>query len=101
MLDLYAGSGALAIEALSRGASEATLVDSDVAAARAIRQNLDRLGIEEARVVRAGVTPFLKNAAQRKERWDLVFCDPLIDSRAASRGISNDCCPRSSPRKAG
>jgi 16S rRNA (guanine966-N2)-methyltransferase len=76
VLDLYAGSGALAIEALSRGASETTLVDSDVAAARAIRQNLDRLGIEQARVVRAGVAPFLKNAAQRRERWDLVFCDP-------------------------
>jgi 16S rRNA (guanine966-N2)-methyltransferase len=76
VLDLYAGSGALAIEALSRGASEATLVDSDVAAARAIRQNLGRLGIEQARVVRAGVAPFLKHAAQREEQWDLVFCDP-------------------------
>jgi 16S rRNA (guanine966-N2)-methyltransferase len=76
VLDLYAGSGALAVEALSRGASEATLVDSDVAATRAIQQNLDRLGIEHARVVRAGVNPFLKNAAQRRERWDLVLCDP-------------------------
>jgi 16S rRNA (guanine966-N2)-methyltransferase len=76
VLDLYAGSGALAIEALSRGASEATLVDSDVAATRAIEHNVDRLGIEQARVVRADVTRFLKNAAQREQEWDLVFCDP-------------------------
>jgi 16S rRNA (guanine966-N2)-methyltransferase len=76
VLDLYAGSGALGIEALSRSASQATLVDSDVAAMRAIRQNLSRLGIDQARVVRAGVSPFLKNAAQLEQRWDLVFCDP-------------------------
>ncbi len=43
MLDLFAGSGALAIEALSRGAAEATLVDSAAAAIEAIRRNLERL----------------------------------------------------------
>jgi 16S rRNA (guanine966-N2)-methyltransferase len=76
VLDLYAGSGALGIEALSRGASEATFVDSDVAAVRAVRQNLARLGIEPGPVVRAGVGPFLRSAVQRGQRWDLVFCDP-------------------------
>jgi 16S rRNA (guanine966-N2)-methyltransferase len=76
VLDLYAGSGALGIEALSRGAAEATMVDSDVAAVRAVRQNLTRLGIEQARAVRAGVGPFLRNAARQGRRWDLAFCDP-------------------------
>jgi 16S rRNA (guanine966-N2)-methyltransferase len=83
-LDLYAGSGALGIEALSRGAIEATFVDSDVAAVRAIRGNLARLGIEharragdaQARVTRAAVPAFLRAAARRRERWSLAFCDP-------------------------
>ena len=46
MLDLFAGSGALAIEALSRGAAQATLVDTSPAALTAIRRNLEALGIE-------------------------------------------------------
>jgi 16S rRNA (guanine966-N2)-methyltransferase len=76
VLDLYAGSGALGIEALSRGAAGATFVDSDVLAVRAARENLERLGIEHARVVRANVQAFLHGAARHTERWDLAFCDP-------------------------
>ena len=45
VLDLYAGSGALGIEALSRGAAEATFVDSDPPPLRAVRDNLERLGL--------------------------------------------------------
>jgi 16S rRNA (guanine966-N2)-methyltransferase len=76
VLDLYAGSGALAIEAVSRGAATATLVDSDVAAVRAVRENLARLRIEGASVQRTDVSTFLRAAARRGEHWDLVFCDP-------------------------
>jgi 16S rRNA (guanine966-N2)-methyltransferase len=76
VLDLYAGSGALGIEALSRGARHATFVDSDAVALRAIRQNLTRLEVENATVVRAGAPAFLRAAARRGERWDLVLCDP-------------------------
>jgi 16S rRNA (guanine966-N2)-methyltransferase len=76
VLDLYAGSGALGIEALSRGAGIATFVDSDAAAVRAVRENLERVGAENGTVVRADALAFLRNAARRRERWDLVFCDP-------------------------
>jgi 16S rRNA (guanine966-N2)-methyltransferase len=76
VLDLYAGSGALGIEALSRGAASATFVDSDAAAASAIRQNLERTGADGGRVVRADALAFLRNAARHGERWDLAFCDP-------------------------
>ena len=55
VLDLFAGSGALAIEALSRGAAEATLVDSSAAAIATIRRNLERLGIEADGSPREGV----------------------------------------------
>src|SRR6059058_3914999 len=59
VLDLYAGSGALAIEALSRGAGTATLVDAAPAAVATIARNLDSLGIE-AEVVRQPVARFLQ-----------------------------------------
>jgi 16S rRNA (guanine966-N2)-methyltransferase len=76
VLDLFAGSGALGIEALSRGAREATFVDSDAAAARVVRENLERLGVGGARVFRADALSFLRGAARHGERWDLVLCDP-------------------------
>jgi 16S rRNA (guanine966-N2)-methyltransferase len=76
VVDLYAGSGALGIEALSRGARNTTFVDSDPLSVRTIRDNLVRLGITEAAVVRAGVPSFLRSAARRGESWDLAFCDP-------------------------
>jgi 16S rRNA (guanine966-N2)-methyltransferase len=76
VLDLYAGSGALGIEALSRGAASATFVDSDAAAVRAIRENLERTDAEGTRVVRADALGFLRNAERQGERWDLAFCDP-------------------------
>jgi 16S rRNA (guanine966-N2)-methyltransferase len=76
VLDLYAGSGALGIEALSRGAASATFVDSDAAAASAIRQNLERTRAEGGDVVRADAIAFLRNAGRHEGRWDLAFCDP-------------------------
>jgi 16S rRNA (guanine966-N2)-methyltransferase len=76
VLDLYAGSGALGIEALSRGAAGTVFVDSDAAAVRAIRENLERTSAERARVVRADALAFLRSAARSGERWDLVFSDP-------------------------
>ncbi len=75
VLDLFAGSGALAIEALSRGAAEATLVDSSPAAVAAIRRNLGALGIA-AVVARADALRFLERAAGSKRQYDLVFLDP-------------------------
>jgi len=76
VLDLYAGSGALGIEALSRGAGEITFVDSDPAAIRAVRANLERIGADGARVFRADALSFLRGAARHGDRWDLVLCDP-------------------------
>ena len=61
VLDLFAGSGALAIEALSRGAAEATLVDSSAAAVAAIRRNLDAAGDRGERPPREGLA-FLERA---------------------------------------
>jgi 16S rRNA (guanine966-N2)-methyltransferase len=71
VLDLYCGTGALAIEALSRGAEKATLVDTDVTLAE---RNVAALGLEHrAEVVRADALDFL---AGTKREWDLILCDP-------------------------
>jgi 16S rRNA (guanine966-N2)-methyltransferase len=75
VLDLFAGSGALGIEALSRGAAEATFVDSAPAAIRAVRANLEALGIEAA-VRRADARRFLDSASGAARQYDLVFLDP-------------------------
>ncbi len=75
VLDLFAGSGALGIEALSRGAAAATFVDSAPAAIRAVRANLQALGIE-AEVRRADARRFLGGASAAARQYDLVFLDP-------------------------
>jgi 16S rRNA (guanine966-N2)-methyltransferase len=75
VLDLFAGSGALGIEALSRGASEAVLVDSAAAAVAAIRRNLAALGVE-AEVRRQDAVGYLRGASRDARLYDLVFLDP-------------------------
>jgi 16S rRNA (guanine966-N2)-methyltransferase len=76
VLDLYAGSGALAIEALSRGAAHAVLVERDRRALEAIRRNLAALSLEaQARVLSVPVERAL-SALSTEEPFDLVFCDP-------------------------
>ena len=75
VLDLYAGSGALGIEALSRGAASAVFIERDMRAAATIRRNLDALGVE-ADVRRQDVLRFL---AAGEGPFDLVFCDPPYD----------------------
>jgi 16S rRNA (guanine966-N2)-methyltransferase len=76
VLDLYAGSGALGIEALSRGAGSAVFVDRDPRAVAAIERNLESLGLEQE-VLRQDAVRFL---ARAKGTFDLVFCDPPYDS---------------------
>ncbi len=75
VLDLFAGSGALAIEALSRGAAEATLVDTAGAAITAITRNLASLELT-ATVRRQDALTFLGTARSDARQYDLVFLDP-------------------------
>ncbi len=75
VLDLFAGSGALAVEALSRGAAEATLVDSSATAVAAIRRNLRSLGLA-ADVRQQQASAYLERARAAERQYDLVFLDP-------------------------
>ncbi len=76
VLDLYAGSGALGIEALSRGAVRAVFVERDGDAARTIERNLDKLRLTGARVVRADAVTTLAQEAAAARKYDLVLVDP-------------------------
>jgi 16S rRNA (guanine966-N2)-methyltransferase len=83
VLDLYAGSGALGLEALSRGAAEVLLVDRDQAAGRAIRANIETLGFGGRAVLRvAPVASFLAGPPPG-DPFDLALLDPPYDSPAA------------------
>ncbi|MEY3360755.1 MAG: hypothetical protein RL531_474 [Actinomycetota bacterium] len=84
VLDLYAGSGALGIEALSRGADRAVAVDSDASAVAAIRTNLARGHLEgRLRVHARAVAPYLAGAAAEGP-FDLVLMDPPYDTPDAT-----------------
>jgi 16S rRNA (guanine966-N2)-methyltransferase len=78
VLDLFAGTGALGIEALSRGAERVVFVERDAAALVALRANLEGLGLREseAEVRRAEALSALRSARKYSETYDLVLIDP-------------------------
>jgi 16S rRNA (guanine(966)-N(2))-methyltransferase RsmD len=95
-LDLFAGSGAVGIEALSRGAPAAVFVELEAAALRALRDNIAGLGLEDrARVIREDAVRAVSTLHRKGERFAVVFLDPpYVSSRAtealdavASRGV--------------
>ena len=76
-LDLYAGTGAVGIEALSRGAARAVFVERDRSALARLYRNLEASGFEDrAEVVPLEVLRYLRRAASRRCRFDLIFMDP-------------------------
>lgn len=76
-LDLYAGTGAVGFEALSRGASRACFVESDRAAAREISQYIGKMGLDEMTEVFAGTAErFLKRTEVAEMTFDIIFADP-------------------------
>lgn len=77
VLDLWAGTGALALEAISRGAATATCVERSRGPLAALEANVEALGLEDrVRVVRGDALAFARGAAGAEPEWDVVFCDP-------------------------
>jgi 16S rRNA (guanine966-N2)-methyltransferase len=76
VLDLYAGSGAVGLEALSRGASRVLLVESGARASAVIRQNIEALGLPGATLIADRVERVLAHEPPGDERYDVAFADP-------------------------
>ena len=74
VLDAFAGSGSLGIEAISRGAASAVFIEKDRIAAKIIQKNIDLLGIERAKVIKATVAGWTETNPD--ERYDIIFADP-------------------------
>lgn len=90
VLDLYAGSGSLGLEALSRGAAQAVFVDSARAATAAITRNLRQLGLEaRARVMLLEMRRALAELARTGERFDLIFVDPPFAQDSSGEVLAN------------
>ncbi len=86
-LDLYAGSGNMGIEALSRGAGHCTFVDENYEAIRAIKENIQNCGFEEkSTVIRSDSTKF---AANTDQKFDLIFVDPYYTDTAHAFLLKN------------
>lgn len=76
VLDIFAGSGSLGLEALSRGAARAVFIEAERAATLALRQNIDKTGFNEtASVITRDALKALGDLREREEKFSLVFCD--------------------------
>ena len=88
VLDLFAGSGALGIEALSRGAAGVTFVDREPRGLAILRQNLEILDLKaRARVMRADVVHWLESSPDEIKRAGFVFMDPPYDDAVLDRAL--------------
>jgi 16S rRNA (guanine(966)-N(2))-methyltransferase RsmD len=88
VLDLFAGTGALGIEALSRGAAGATFIEQAAGALRLIEVNLEALGAGNARVFREEALRGLERLVRAGEEFDLILADPPYGSGLASRVVT-------------
>ncbi len=90
VLDVFAGSGAYGLEALSRGAERAVFVEKDPRCARVISENIRALGLEDAsEVATRDAFEYLKKAHEGGDRFDLVFADPPYNIDAAKNFLIN------------
>ena len=88
VLDLFAGSGAIGIEALSRGAAHVTFVDREERGLAILRQNLDALGFKQrAQIVRADVARWIEASPDELRAADLIFLDPPYGDAVFDRAL--------------
>jgi 16S rRNA (guanine(966)-N(2))-methyltransferase RsmD len=86
VLDLFAGSGSMGLEALSRGASRAVFVEQDPKILRALRTNIDRCrAAEQAEVVRGDAMKYLERLIRSKKKFDIIFADPPYASSLSKK----------------
>jgi 16S rRNA (guanine966-N2)-methyltransferase len=98
-LDLFAGTGSVGIEALSRGAASASFVESDAAALAIVRENLEHTRLAaHAETVRGDAFAFLKSAASQGRRYDMIYVAPPQYQGLAARAVAElDAAPLTEP----
>src|SRR5690349_15751863 len=98
-LDLFAGTGSVGIEALSRGAAAATFVELDPAALAIVRENLEHTRLaEHAEVVRGDAFVFLASAARTGRRFEMIYIAPPQYQGLAARALAAlDAAPLTEP----
>ena len=90
VLDLFAGTGALGLEALSRGASEAVFIDRSLQAVQLIRSNIELCGVQDrVSIIHGSVDQGLHRLADRGEVFDLIFMDPPYGGGSVQKTLSN------------
>ncbi|MFZ4772781.1 MAG: 16S rRNA (guanine(966)-N(2))-methyltransferase RsmD [Chlamydiia bacterium] len=92
VLDLFAGSGSLGLEALSRGAAFATFIEKGVHASNCLKKNIDKLGYEERSTL---IQSSVEHALKKLESYDLIFMDPPyeMDVEAITTQLLSHLCP--------
>jgi 16S rRNA (guanine966-N2)-methyltransferase len=93
VLDLFAGSGAMGLEALSRGAERCVFVEQDRAACRTIDANLDKLRLTGATVLCQDAALALRQERAAGRRYDLVLCDPPYGALPRLQPVLSDLLP--------
>jgi 16S rRNA (guanine(966)-N(2))-methyltransferase RsmD len=86
-LDLYAGSGAVGIEALSRGGAEVVFLEQDPGCLRVLRENVELVGLGPMRVVAGDALRVLRRFVRQGERFDIIFLDPPYGTGLARRSL--------------
>jgi len=91
VLELFAGTGAFGIEALSRGADFVTFVDNNIRCIETIRQNLDSLDVNEIRyeLIRANAMSIMPRISKEEEKYDIVFLDPPYHEGFSRKSLIN------------
>ncbi|MBA4367052.1 MAG: 16S rRNA (guanine(966)-N(2))-methyltransferase RsmD [Desulfobacterium sp.] len=90
ILDLFAGTGALGIEALSRGATSAVFIDNEKTALSIIERNIEICGLgEQSRVLKWNIAINLKCLKGRMPKFDIVFMDPPYDHGFVQKALTN------------
>jgi len=87
VLDIFCGSGAIGIEALSRGAREAVFVDSATHAIKAVKQNLAKTKLT-AEIIHAAMESAIPRLAAEKRQFDIIFADPPYDTEVLVKALA-------------
>ena len=83
-LDLFAGSGAMGLEAISRGASQVTFIDHSPEAVRCIKENIESMGVKDkAVVICADIVKTLEKLEKSAKQFDIIFADPPYEHEEA------------------